>query len=451
MEISVLTALNQGLMWGILAIGVFVSFKVLDFADMTCEGSIALGGAITAVTLQAGLHPILAVLFALLGGAGAGLITGLLHTKLRIPPILSGILTMTALYSINLRIMKDRASITMLNVKTLTSGLTDALVNSGLAYKYSVQMSNMIIALIFVALVIGAIYWFFGTEFGCTIRATGMNPKMCRAQGINTNTTIIVGLMISNALIALAGCLISQMQFNTTVSMGTGAIVIGLASIIIGEALTGKKFSFWARLTMLNVKTLTSGLTDALVNSGLAYKYSVQMSNMIIALIFVALVIGAIYWFFGTEFGCTIRATGMNPKMCRAQGINTNTTIIVGLMISNALIALAGCLISQMQFNTTVSMGTGAIVIGLASIIIGEALTGKKFSFWARLIMLIVGSILYRLVITMVLMIPGFNTNDLKLLTAIVVAVALAIPAIKGGAKPLIQKFIGKKGGNENA
>ncbi len=314
MEISVLTALNQGLMWGILAIGVFVSFKVLDFADMTCEGSIALGGAITAVTLQAGLHPILAVLFALLGGAGAGLITGLLHTKLRIPPILSGILTMTALYSINLRIMKDRASI-----------------------------------------------------------------------------------------------------------------------------------------TMLNVKTLTSGLTDALVNSGLAYKYSVQMSNMIIALIFVALVIGAIYWFFGTEFGCTIRATGMNPKMCRAQGINTNTTIIVGLMISNALIALAGCLISQMQFNTTVSMGTGAIVIGLASIIIGEALTGKKFSFWARLVMLIVGSILYRLVITMVLMIPGFNTNDLKLLTAIVVAVALAIPAIKGGAKPLIQKFIGKKGGNENA
>ena len=314
MEISVLTALNQGLMWGILAIGVFVSFKVLDFADMTCEGSIALGGAITAVTLQAGLHPILAVLFALLGGAGAGLITGLLHTKLRIPPILSGILTMTALYSINLRIMKDRASITMLNVKTLTSGLTDALVNGGLAYKYSVQMSNMIIALVFVALVIGAIYWFFGTEFGCTIRATGMNPKMCRAQGINTNTTIIVGLMISNALIALAGCLISQMQFNTTVSMGTGAIVIGLASIIIGEALTGKKFSFWARLTML-----------------------------------------------------------------------------------------------------------------------------------------IVGSILYRLVITMVLMIPGFNTNDLKLLTAIVVAVALAIPAIKGGAKPLIQKFIGKKGGNENA
>lgn len=314
MEISVLTALNQGLMWGILAIGVFMSFKVLEFADMTCEGSIALGGAITAVTLQAGLHPILAVLFALLGGAGAGLITGLLHTKLRIPPILSGILTMTALYSINLRIMKDRASI-----------------------------------------------------------------------------------------------------------------------------------------TMLNVKTLTSGLTDALVNSGLAYKYSVQMSNMIIALIFVALVIGAIYWFFGTEFGCTIRATGMNPKMCRAQGINTNTTIIVGLMISNALIALAGCLISQMQFNTTVSMGTGAIVIGLASIIIGEALTGKKFSFWARLMMLIVGSILYRLVITMVLMIPGFNTNDLKLLTAIVVAVALAIPAIKGGAKPLIQKFIGKKGGDENA
>jgi putative ABC transport system permease protein len=308
MEISILTALNQGLMWGILAMGVFISFKVLDFADMTCEGSIALGGALTAITLQAGLHPLLAVLFSLLGGACAGLLTGLLHTKLRIPPILSGILTMTALYSINLRIMNDRAS-----------------------------------------------------------------------------------------------------------------------------------------LTMLNTKTLTSSLTEALVGAGMQYKYGVQVSNLIIAFIFVAVVIAFIYWFFGTEFGCTIRATGMNPKMCRAQGINTNTTIIVGLMISNALIALAGCLISQMQFNTTVSMGTGAIVIGLASIIIGEALTGKKFSFWAKLIMLVVGSMLYRLVITLILMIPGFNTNDLKLLTAIIVAVALAIPAIKNGAQPLMQKLFGKK------
>ncbi len=308
MEISLLTALNQGLMWGILAIGVFMSFKVLDFADMTCEGSIAMGGAITAVTLQAGLHPILAVLFAILGGAGAGLVTGLLHTKLKIPPILSGILTMTALYSINLRIMQDRAS-----------------------------------------------------------------------------------------------------------------------------------------LTMLNTETLTTGLTQAFVDGGMQYKYGVQLSNLIIASIFVAVVIGFIYWFFGTEFGCSIRATGMNPKMCRAQGINTNTTIIAGLMISNALIALAGCLISQMQFNTTVSMGTGAIVIGLASIIIGEALTGKKFSFWAKLLMLIVGSILYRLVITFILMIPGFNTNDLKLLTAIIVGIALAIPAMKNGAQPLIQKMMGKK------
>ena len=312
MEISVLTALNQGLMWGILAIGVFVSFKVLDFADMTCEGSIALGGALTAITLQAGLHPLLAVLFSLLGGACAGLLTGLLHTKLRIPPILSGILTMTALYSINLRIMNDRAS-----------------------------------------------------------------------------------------------------------------------------------------LTMLNTKTLTTSLTQALVDGGLLYKYGVQVSNLIIALIFAGLVIGIIYWFFGTEFGCSIRATGMNPKMCRAQGINTDGTIIVGLMISNALISLAGCLISQMQFNTTVSMGTGAIVIGLASIIIGEAMTGKKFPFWAKLIMLVVGSIVYRLVITLILMIPGFNTNDLKLLTAIIVAVALAIPAIKNGAGPLMQKLFGKKDKHE--
>lgn len=312
MEISLLTALNQGLMWGILAIGVFMSFRVLDFADMTCEGSIAMGGAITAVTLQAGMHPLLAVLFSILGGAAAGLVTGLLHTKLKIPPILSGILTMTALYSINLRIMDDRASV-----------------------------------------------------------------------------------------------------------------------------------------TMLNTQTLTTSLTQAFVDGGIKYKYGVQFSNLIIAAIVVALVIGFVYWFFGTEFGCSIRATGMNPKMCRAQGINTNTTIIAGLMISNALIALAGCLISQMQFNTTVSMGTGAIVIGLASIIIGEAMTGKKFAFWAKLIMLIVGSILYRLVITFILMIPGFNTNDLKLLTAIIVGIALAIPAMKNGAQPLIQKMMGKKDKHE--
>ena len=287
MEISVLTALNQGLMWGILAIGVFVSFKVLDFADMTCEGSIALGGAITAVTLQAGLHPILAVLFALLGGAGAGLITGLLHTKLRIPPILSGILTMTALYSINLRIMKDRASITMLNVKTLTSGLTDALVNSGLAYKYSVQMSNMIIALIFVALVIGAIYWFFGTELGCAIRATGANGNMARAQGINTNFNKVLGFTLSNGLVALSGALLCQYNGFAEINMGRGAIVIGLAAIIIGDVAFSRIFrNFALKLLAVSIGAIVYYVVIQFVISTLEINsnYLKLLSALIVAL-----------------------------------------------------------------------------------------------------------------------------------------------------------------------
>ena len=263
-SIVLFSALNQGLMWGLVAIGVYFSFRILDFADMTCEGSLVIGGAITAITFQAGLPPFLAIPFALLCGAGAGFITGLLHTKLKIPPILAGILTMTAFYSINLLIM-DGAMVSISNTDTLTTGLTEALIGTGMDFRYGPRLSEFIIFFIIVAVVVAVIYWFFGTEFGCTIRATGMNPKMCRAQGINTNTTIIVGLMISNALIALAGCLMVHQKSNVNADMGKGALVIGLASIIIGEAMTGKKFSFWAKLIMLVVGSMIYCLVEQLI------------------------------------------------------------------------------------------------------------------------------------------------------------------------------------------
>ena len=263
-SIVLFSALNQGLMWGLVAIGVYFSFRILDFADMTCEGSLVIGGAITAITFQAGLPPFLAIPFALLCGAGAGFITGLLHTKLKIPPILAGILTRTAFYSINLLIM-DGAMVSISNTDTLTTGLTEALMSTGMNFRYGPRLSEFLIFFIIVAVVVAVIYWFFGTEFGCTIRATGMNPKMCRAQGINTNTTIIVGLMISNALIALAGCLMVHQKSNVNADMGKGALVIGLASIIIGEAMTGKKFSFWAKLIMLVVGSMIYCLVEQLI------------------------------------------------------------------------------------------------------------------------------------------------------------------------------------------
>ena len=265
MDIIVWGALNQGLVWGILAIGVFISFKVLDFADMTCEGSVAFGAAITAATLSAGMHPAVAVIFAVLGGAGAGLITGLLHTKLKIPPILAGIITMTGLYSINLFTIGGAELSILTAPQTITSELTSAFDSTGMLSMYSSKLSATIIAIIFVGLVVGGIYWFFGTEFGCTIRATGMNSKMCRAQGINTNTTIIVGLMISNALIALAGCLICHDQSGANITMGSGAIVIGLASIILGDVMTGKKFPFWAKLIMILMGSFLYRLIEGLI------------------------------------------------------------------------------------------------------------------------------------------------------------------------------------------
>ena len=242
MGYALINGLDQGILWAILALGVFISFRMLDFADLTCEGSFAMGGAISAVLIANGTDPILSCIVALIGGCGAGLITGILNTKFRIPPILSGILTLTALYSINYLIMNKRASI--------------GLVNNSLFYswiKLNSVYSALITGLIVVAAVIGVMYWFFGTELGSAVRATGANEKMSRAQGINTDNTKLIGLMLSNGLIALSGALVAQHQGNATLTMGSGAIVIGLASVIIGETIIPAKNSFL--LTLISVLT----------------------------------------------------------------------------------------------------------------------------------------------------------------------------------------------------
>ena len=231
-------ALAQGLIWGIMAIGVAITYKILDYADLTVDNSLCTGGAVAAVCIIGGMNPLLALLCAVLAGALAGLCTGLLHTVLGIPAILSGILTQLALYSINLKIMgKANQSINVDKYDLLIS----------LRWVKELALHNPIIMVILVsAVVIGVLYWFFGTELGCGIRATGSNPAMSRAQGINTSFNVVLGLAVSNGLVALSGALLSQYQGFADVGMGRGAIVIGLAAVIIGEALFSRIFHNFA-------------------------------------------------------------------------------------------------------------------------------------------------------------------------------------------------------------
>ena len=228
-------AAAQGLAWGIMAIGVYITYRILDVADLTVDGSLATGGAVCVMLIRAGLDPWVALLCALLAGMLAGLVTGLLHTRCGIPAILSGILTQLALYSVNLRIMASTAN------QALSVDKYDLLLSQ--RYVRSLSLNNPLpLLLLFTVAVIAALYWFFGTEKGGSIRATGDNPNMARAQGINTDSNIVLGLMLSNGLVALSGALLAQYQGSSDINMGRGAIVIGLAAVIISEVLFGKLF-----------------------------------------------------------------------------------------------------------------------------------------------------------------------------------------------------------------
>ena len=238
-------AVAQGLIWGLMAIGVFITFKVLDLADLTVDGTMATGGAVCIVMMTHGANVWVAMLCAFLAGMLAGLITGILHTCMGIPAILAGILTQLALFSINLRIMDKKANVAINpdNYKLLVS----------LRNVKKVTIENPIfVAAVFTIVVIALLYWFFGTALGCSIRATGANPNMSRAQGINVDFVKVLGLMLSNGLVALASALYCQYQGFADVNMGRGAIVIGLAAVIIGEVIFGKVFRNFA-LKMLAV------------------------------------------------------------------------------------------------------------------------------------------------------------------------------------------------------
>ena len=228
----------QGLLWSILALGVFLTYRVLDIADLTVEGSYPLGAAVAISHIASGGSPITAILLAFAAAAIAGAVTGLLHTKLQIPALLAGILTMIGLYSINLRVMGGKSNISILRMDNIYTFFG----NFGL----DKNMSILVCGLIFVAAIIVFLYWFFGTEIGAAIRATGSNKQMIRAQGVNTDVTTIICLMLGNGLIGIAGALIGQSQSFADAGMGTGTIVIGLASIIIGEVLFGtRNFINW--------------------------------------------------------------------------------------------------------------------------------------------------------------------------------------------------------------
>ena len=238
-------AIAQGLIWGIMAIGVYITYRILDIADLTVDGTMCIGGAVCIMMMLNGYNVWIALFFALLAGAIAGFVTGIFHTAMGIPPILAGILTQLALWSANLKIMgKANQAINVDKYDLLVS----------LRYIKGVALSKntiFIVAIIIIA-VIAILYWFFGTELGCSIRATGCNSNMARAQGINTNFNKVLGLMVSNGLVALSSALLAQYQGFADINMGRGAIVIGLAAVIIGDAIFGRIFHNFA-LNLLSV------------------------------------------------------------------------------------------------------------------------------------------------------------------------------------------------------
>ena len=228
-------AVAQGLIWGIMAIGVYLTYRILDIADLTVDGSLGTGGAVCIMLMLTGHNVWVSLAGAVIAGMLAGLVTGILHTFMGIPAILSGILTQLSLYSVNLKIMGKANQ--AINVDKF-----DLLVSLRLIRKVAFYKNTIFVVAVGIILLILVLYWFFGTELGCSMRATGCNDKMARAQGINTDFCRVLGLMLSNGLVALSGALLCQYQGFADIQMGRGAIVIGLAAVIIGEAVFGKIF-----------------------------------------------------------------------------------------------------------------------------------------------------------------------------------------------------------------
>ena len=289
---SLPNAFGQGLAWGIMAIGVYITYRILDVADLTVDGSLATGGAVCALLIGMGWNPWLAMLAAVLAGMLAGLATGLFHTVCGIPAILSGILTQLALYSINLRIMAIGSGAQTKATLALSVDKNPLLVSSRYIREWAVS-NPLVLLTILTAVVIGLLYWFFGTELGCSLRATGANQHMARAQGINTSASKVLGLVVSNGLVALSGGLLAQYQGSATVDMGRGAIVIGLAAVIIGEVLLGRVFHNFA----LKLLAAVIGAIIYYVVITLVLRLGLQSTDLkLLTALVVALFLAIPYW-----------------------------------------------------------------------------------------------------------------------------------------------------------
>ena len=541
----IMSALELGCIYALVALALFLSFRVLNIADMTTDGAFTLGCAVSATFAVAG-HPILGLPAAMLAGACAGSITAFLQTKLQIPSILAGIITNTGLYTVNLAVMGFSSNVNMMRATTVFS----------LVQPYLGKTLGKVIPVALVTLCVGALLAIFlKTRIGLSIRATGDNPDMVRASSINTGFTITIGLCISNSLTALSGAMLAQYQKTADINLGSGMVVIGLASLIIGETLLPKgktwvkilgailgsvvyrfiiaialrfdlpseclklisativALALFLSFRVLHIADMTTdgaftlgcavsatfavaghpilGLPAAMLagacagsitaflqtklqipsilagiitNTGL---YTVNLAVMgfssnvnmmrattvfslvqpylgktlgkVIPVAQVTLCVGALLAIFlKTRIGLSIRATGDNPDMVRASSINTGFTITIGLCISNSLTALSGAMLAQYQKTADINLGSGMVVIGLASLIIGETLLPKGKT-WVKILGAILGSVVYRFIIAIALRFD-LPSECLKLISATIVALAIGLPAIKAGLKPATTK-----------
>ena len=252
-------AVAQGVLWGIMVLGVYITYRLLNISDLTVDGSFALGGCVCAtLIINFGMNPVLALLIAALAGMAAGAVTGILHTVFEIPAILAGILTQISLWSVNLRIMGGKSNLPLLKMETLISFVGDQL-------NITQAQASMIVGIAIAIMLVWVLYWFFGTELGSALRATGNNEFMIRALGVDTNRRKLIALMLANGLVALSGALVCQHQKYADINMGRGAIVIGLAAIVIGEVLFSRFINFGMKLTSVVVGAIVYFLIRAWV------------------------------------------------------------------------------------------------------------------------------------------------------------------------------------------
>lgn len=373
------SGIMYGLIWSIMVIGVYITYRVLDIADLGVEGTFPLGACVAAILISVGCPAIIATIIALLAGAFFGMITGILHTKLKIPAILSGIITMTGLYTINMMVLGKitgiKNNLVIDSKKTIFYGLRNFFDSN------RDNIVEIVLGILIALCILGIVI------FGIRLIKSIVSKKF--KENLKSNVFTIVVLSIASICFIVFGILFILAITN-------------LSELAVIE-----------RLIIKEIKIST-------------------LSTIIISIIVLVIVFYACYWFFGTEIGMSLRATGNNKRMAKAQGINTNAMIILGLAISNGLVALCGAIFAQDQGFGNIEQGRGVIVIGLAAIILGESIFGKR-DFKNSMISIIIGSIIYYLLEAVAIDLEV--SNYLKLVRAILIVIVLVFPMIKKAIK----------------